>query len=133
MGVLDKIIGGVAAPVVTYLTRRAELSAAKFEARLKFEQAVGDRKAELIRAGLTADMNWEMEFARQAEGSWKDEYTLLVVSIPAVLAFIPSCAPYVAAGFAALSVTPGWYQVMLCSIFLATYGIRFWRRSQSDT
>lgn len=129
----EKIVGVLTSPVVTYLTRRAELKQARFEAELKYEQAIGDRKAELVKAGLTADMNWEMEFARQAEGSWKDEYTLLVVSIPAVMAFVPRLAAYVKEGFLALSETPAWYQIMLVSIFLATYGIRAWRRTQSDT
>jgi hypothetical protein len=131
--ILKDIAGGLAAPVLTHLSRRAELKQAKFEAQLKFEQAIGDRKAELVKAGLTADMNWEMEFAKQAERSWKDEYTLLVVSVPAVLAFVPHYAPIVAMGFDALSKTPIWYQTMFVSIFLATYGIRFWRRTQSDT
>jgi hypothetical protein len=75
MNIIADLVKGLSAPVATYFTRRAELKQAKFEAQLKFEQAVGDRKAELVKAGLTADMNWEMEFARQAEASWKDEYT----------------------------------------------------------
>lgn len=140
MGLLDvlgKVGGGLVAPVATYFTRRAEISAAKFEARLKFEQAKGDRAAKLISDGLAADANWEMEFARQAENSWKDEYTLGVVSIPAVLCFVN--LPWldgpgiVTDGFAALSTTPGWFQILLCSMFGATVGIRWWRRTQSDT
>jgi hypothetical protein len=133
MSVITELVAGLTAPVATYFTRRAELAQARFEAQLKVEQAAGDRKAQLITAGLTADMNWEMEFARQAQSSWKDEYTLLVVSIPAIMAFVPNWAGYVAAGFDSLSKTPYWYQIMFTSIFLATYGIRFWRRTQSDT
>ena len=78
-------------------------------------------------------MNWEMEFAKQAASSWKDEYTLIVVSIPAVMAFIPGLDVYVANGFDALSKTPPWYQLMLITLFFATVGIRYWRRNQSDT
>ena len=128
---------GVVEPVATYFTRRQELKQAKFEAQLKFEQAAGERRAQLIREGLAADANWEMEFARQAATSWKDEYTLIVVSIPAVLAFVRT--PWfdgpaiVGAGFEALTTTPTWYQILLCSMFGATVGIRWWRRSQSDT
>jgi hypothetical protein len=33
----------------------------------------------------------------------------------------------------ALNNTPLWYQIMFGSIFLATYGIRYWRRTQYDT
>lgn len=124
---------GIVEPVANYYTRKQELRQARFEATLKAEQAAGDRRAQLIREGLAADANWEMEFARQAASSWKDEYTLVVVSIPAIMAFIPGCAQYVKDGFTALSDTPLWYQTALLSMFLATVGIRYWRRSQSDT
>lgn len=128
---------GIVEPVADYYKRKQELKQARFEAQLKFEQAAGDRRAQLIREGLAADANWEMEFARQASTSWKDEYTLIVVSIPAVLAFFRT--PWfdgpaiVAEGFAALQATPGWYQILLCTMFGATVGVRWWRRTQSDT
>lgn len=128
---------GIVEPVADYYKRKQELKQAKFEAQLKFEQAKGDRQAQLIREGLAADANWEMEFARQAATSWKDEYTLIVVSIPAVLAFTRTSwfdgPAIVADGFAALAATPTWYQILLCSMFGATVGIRWWRRTQSDT
>lgn len=128
---------GIVEPIADYYKRRQELKQAKFEAQLKFEQAKGDRQAQLIREGLAADANWEMEFARQAAASWKDEYTLIVVSIPAILAFFRTKwvdgPRIVADGFAALAATPTWYQILLCSMFGATVGIRWWRRTQSDT
>ena len=40
--------------------------------------------------------------AEQAATSWKDEYTLIVVSIPAIMAFIPGLDVYVKDGFLAL-------------------------------
>lgn len=134
MGWLGTLLGkGIVEPAVNYMTRRAEIKQARFEAQLKAEQAAGDRRAKLISEGLAADANWEMEFARQANSSWKDEYVLLILSIPVVLCFVPGWAPVVAAGFAALAATPVWYQTAFISVFLATYGIRFWRRTQSDT
>ena len=128
---------GIVEPIANYYMRKQELKQARFEAQLKLEQAAGDRRAQLIREGLAADANWEMEFARQAATSWKDEYTLLVISIPAVLAFVRT--PWmdgpaiVAAGFDSLATTPVWYQILLGSMFGATVGIRWWRRTISDT
>jgi len=137
MAIWDKVLGAVTGPVATYFTRRAELKQARFEAELKFEQAKGDRAAQLIREGLAADANWEMEFARQAQNSWKDEYTLGVVSLPAVLCFVSigtfDGAAVVTRGFAALSGTPLWFQTILGIMFCATVGVRWWRREQSDT
>lgn len=140
MNWLKDVIGGLAAPVVGYLQRRTELKAEAAKQERELSAAIHTRQIELISQGLTADMNWEMEFARQASSSWKDEYVLMVVSIPAVLCFIPKSfeewqggAYYVSQGFEALQLTPLWYQILFCSVFAATFGIRWWRRSQSDT
>jgi hypothetical protein len=127
------LLTGIPQAVADYVNKRQEIKARAVERKEQYEQAIHQRKLDLISQGLTADMNWEMEFARQAEHSWKDEYTLIVVSIPAIMAFIPGLDVYVADGFKALSETPMWYQGILISLFLATVGIRYWRRSQSDT
>lgn len=131
--IVKGIAAGIAGPVVDYLKVRQQLKHEERRQKAEYAEAVHQRKVELVKAGLTADMNWEMEFARQAEHSWKDEYTLIVVSIPAVMAFVPGLDKYVADGFKALALTPSWYQLMLVTLFFATVGIRYWRRTQSDT
>ncbi len=132
MGLLD-FVGEIVKPIGDYFGRRQEIKAQKHTNELKALEAQGERAAQLIRDGLAADMAWETEFAKQAANSWKDEYVLLIVSIPLVLAFVPGMDAYVAAGFAAFAGTPLWYQVMVQTVFYATYGIRLWRRQISDT
>lgn len=133
MGWLTTLLGSVPQAIADYLKVRQETKSAERLRKMEYEDALHKRRLELISQGLAADANWETEFARQAATSWKDEYTLLVVSIPAVMAFIPGLAQYVKAGFEALGETPAWYQLMLITLFFATVGIRYWRRSQSDT
>jgi len=130
---LSSIIGGILKPVGDYFNRRQEIKAVQHQGELEVKKAMYERQAELARQGLAADAAWEMEFAKQAATSWKDEYTLIVVSIPLVMAFIPGTAKYVVDGFASFSNTPIWYQLLVQAIFYATYGIRLWRRNQSDT
>ncbi len=132
MGIWD-IVTGLVKPVTDYFGRRQEIKAVEHANEVKALEAVGERRAKMIADGLAADMAWETEFAKQAASSWKDEYTLIVVSIPLVMAFIPGWSMYVVAGFAAFAGTPMWYQIMVQTIFYATYGIRLWRRNQSDT
>jgi hypothetical protein len=129
----DKLLKNITDPVVQYFNTRQEIKSREKLRKLELQDAIHQRQVDLIKEGLHADMNWEMEFAKQASSSWKDEYTLLVVSIPAILAFVPGCAPVVLEGFAALAQTPVWYQGLLITLFLATVGIRYWRRNQSDT
>lgn len=130
---VGSIISGIFKPIADYFNKRQEIKAVEHTAKLEIIKAEGDRRAQLIREGLAADMAWETEFAQQARSSWKDEYTLIVVSIPLIMAFIPGLSIYVAAGFVAFASTPMWYQIMVQTIFYATYGIRLWRRQQSDT
>jgi len=137
LSAIGTLLGKVPDAVATYYTRKQELKAQAHENELKFEAAKGERQAQLIRDGLAADANWEMEFAKQAVSSYKDEYTLAVVSIPAILCFVKTRtfdgAEIVARGFNALKETPIWFQILLCTMFAATVGVRWWRRSQSDT
>jgi hypothetical protein len=134
------ITGAVLEPVGKWATAREERKALESQMasqeRVKMHElkmAQYDRQIELKKSGLEADAAWEMEFARQAASSWKDEYTLIVISIPAIGCFIPGMDVVVARGFEALSRTPLWYQGVFISLFLATVGIRYYRRQQSDT
>lgn len=133
MSIVTDIITSAIKPIGDYFTKRQELKSIEHQNEVELLKAQGERQSKLASEGLTADANWEMEFARQAATSWKDEYTLLVVSVPAVMCFVPGWDRYVLLGFEALAKAPIWYQVMLVAIFFATYGIRYWRRSQSDS
>jgi len=133
MNIWSDLISGIFKPIGDYFNKRQEIKAIEHQNKIDLLKAEGERKAQLTRDGLAADMAWETEFAKQAATSWKDEYTLLVVSIPLIMAFIPGLAVYVHQGFAAFAATPLWYQVMVQTIFYATYGLRLWRRQISDT
>lgn len=134
--VLKAMLGkGIVEPIAQAYNRRQELKQARFEAQLKFEQAKGDRQAALIAQGLAADATWEIEQIKNS--SWKDEYILLILSIPSILSFIKFSwldgASIVADGFASLEATPEWYRWLIMLVFTAVYGIRIWRRQQYDT
>lgn len=126
---------GIVEPIATYYTRRSELNAAKHEAKMKYENAKGERQARLLEQGLVADATWEIEQIKNS--GWKDEYVLIILSIPSILSFVRTKwfdgAEIVRQGFESLSATPQWYQWLILLVFTATYGIRIWRRQQYDT
>lgn len=130
MDTIGGIVSGVISPVTTFLTRRAELSAQNHANDLAVQKAIGDRQAQLISQGLSADAAWELESIRAA--GWGRHFELLVISIPLILCFTPY-STVVQRGFAALRQTPPWFQWLVMLIFCANYGIRIWRRTQSDT
>jgi hypothetical protein len=128
---ISGIVTGLVSPITTLFARKAELSEAQHVADLAAVKAQGDRQVTLISQGLAADANWEIESLRAGSG-WARNAELIVVSIPMVICFT-RFSSVVKDGFAALSGTPGWYQTILVTIYLANYGIRLWRRQQSDT
>lgn len=136
----ESIVGGITGIVEAGVTKvgdyfiEGQRQAAEKQRRAdEYAEAVHQRKVELIKQGLAADANWEQAFAEQAASSWKDEYTLIVFTIPYIMCFIPGLSPYVDMGFEAIARTPMWYQGIVGSLVLATVGIRMWRRQQSDT
>lgn len=140
MSVLTKILGGVVKPITEYFARRQEIKADDRRQERAIKQAMTERQIDLIKAGLAADLSWEMEFARQARTSWKDEYILLILSLPFILCFIPADfstwmggAYYVVQGLEAIDKLPVWYQLLVGIHFCATIGVRFWRKTQYDT
>jgi hypothetical protein len=133
-GILKAIVGdGVANNVIDYFKKKAEIKATKELRKLELEEATHKRQVELRVQGLTADAAWELESLKAHADGWKDELVLIVLVIPLMLCFIPSTAPYVLTGFHILNQTPPWFRWLIVLIFTAIYGIRVWRRQQSDT
>lgn len=71
------------------------------------------------------DGQWDIEQVRASEGSWKDEWLTLLVSIPLILAFVSDDArDAVRAGFEALSAMPDWYRWAVGVVFAASFGVK---------
>ena len=60
-----------------------------------------------------------------SQSSWKDEYLVILFSIPLILCFMGEWGrDIVEQGFRALETMPEWYQVTLGCIVAASFGIR---------
>jgi len=124
--VVGALLGKVAPKVADYYIAKQEK---KFELKLKkIDVAIAreEAKQKRISESEARDDGWER--AQIANSGWKDEYVLIILSIPLVLSFIPWTVAYVQMGFAALAQTPEWYRWLILLIFTAIYGIRVWRR-----
>lgn len=124
MGFTDIISGlakGFVSPITTYLTSRQQISAQLQENKLKMLQAAGDRQAQLISQGMAETANWEMA-SLQAGQDYRG-FELIVLSIPAVMCFT-HWSYIVERGFHALAQTPGWFQTLFITVYMANYGIR---------
>lgn len=123
---LNKLVsfltGAPVEKVAEYFARKQEL---KYELKLrKLEGAakIAEAKANAQAKAMEQSHEWALLHIRNS--GWKDEFVLLILSIPLIMSFIPGGAVYVSAGFQVLGVTPSWYQWMLISIYAAIYGIK---------
>ena len=109
--------GALLGPIVSGITGFFKDKAALKAARLAGELSV-------IKSAAQNIADWERVMAKGSHNSWKDEYIMLIYSIPVVLIFIPQMQPYVITGFAALAELPDWYTGVFVAISLASFGIR---------
>ena len=116
LSLLLKPLMGVASNAVSgYI----ETKKAKTELKLTTIKATQKLKEDQI-AGKVA---WEASAVDQMKGSWKDEVSLVVLLLPAVLVFTP-LQEHVHQGFLALQDLPSYYHNLLYISVSASFGIK---------
>ena len=125
---IQTIIGPLAELAGGWLKNKANKQAA--EAQLKLTEA--EAKAKIMLSEQTSVADWERIMAEGSKSSWKDEWFVIILSIPLILAFIPGAEGVVDHGFAQLQKAPDWYFYSLGIAISASFGIRsataFFRR-----
>ena len=93
--------------------------------KAKAELAVTEIKAKqkLKEDQIAGKVAWEQSAVDQMKGSWKDEVSLIVLLLPAVLVFTP-LQEHVHRGFIALQDLPTYYHNLLYIAISASFGIK---------
>ena len=117
---LAALIGPISQLAGTWLEGKVEKTKAETGAKVakaKAEAVIMEKKA-------TGEIDWDLEAIKGSQNSWKDEWLVILFSIPLILAFIPGMEEVVANGFAQLETMPQWYQYSLGVIDAASFGVR---------
>ena len=117
---LSALIGPLSSLASTWLEGKVEKTKAETGAkvaRAKAEATIMEKKA-------TGEIDWDLEAIKGSQSSWKDEWLVILFSVPLVLAFIPGMEGVVANGFQQLEAMPQWYQYSLGIIVAASFGVR---------
>jgi hypothetical protein len=85
-----------------------------------------DIAGELAKQGIQIEADWDARAQADMATSWKDEYLLVLFSIPLILSFFPATQEAVLKGFAILGQTPEWYMFLVIGIVSAVYGLRWY-------
>ena len=117
---IQALIGPIASLAGTWLEGKVEKTKAETGAKVakaKAEATIMEKKA-------TGEIDWDLEMARGSQSSWKDEWLVILFSVPLILSFIPGMEGVVANGFEQLGKMPTWYQYSLGVIVAASFGVR---------
>ena len=117
---LASLIGPIANLAGTWFENKVAKTKADGEAKVA-EAKARATVAEKVAAGEVA---WEGKMADATVDSWKDEFALVVLLLPAILVFIPGMRGYVQEGFDVLASLPEWYQYLLYIAISASFGIK---------
>jgi len=118
---IQALIPAIAELAGSWIKGKAEQKAAESKAKV----AKAEAEAEVMKVTATHEAGWEKIMAQGTVHSLKDEWLVLLFSIPLILAF---CGEWgrgiVADGFAALSTMPEWYQYSLGVIVASSFAVR---------
>ncbi len=117
LNLLIKPLLGVAGQAVSGFV---ETKKAKAQLKLTEVQAATKLKQDQI----AGKISWEASAVDQMKGSWKDEFVLLALMIPAICAFLPFMQPHIERGFEILSGLPEYYRHLLYLACSVSLGVR---------
>ena len=127
--IIATLTGQTVESVLEYKAQKIRLKADIVLEKLRGKAAYQAAKTQRAENSEGRDHDWELESIKNS--GWKDEWVIMVLSIPMIAVFIPYLTPHIMAGFVALSATPLWYRSTVMAIYLATFGIRLYRRDMN--
>ena len=77
------------APLASLATTWLEGTVEKSKAKTHAEVALKNAEAIVYEKKATADIDWDLEAIKASNNSWKDEWLVILFSIPMIMAFIP--------------------------------------------
>lgn len=107
-----------------YFKGRNEIKKVELEADKMLVMAETQAKIDKLKKEAEMDYDLDKTAMQNMENSWKDELILIIWLTPVIMSFIPDLQPYVATGFASLSLVPDWYMYILVGMIVVIYGMR---------
>ena len=110
------LIGPISNLAGTWLEGKVEEKKAQSATKVAKAQA----EAVIMQRKLPGEIDWDLEAIKGASSSWKDEWLVILFSVPLILAFIPGMEGVVQKN----NSKRMWYQYSLGVIVAASFGVR---------
>lgn len=106
-------------------TLKVELEAKELDRLHEINLKKLDTASKLAEKGLQVEADWDTSAQQDMKTSWKDEYLMILFSVPLILSFLPYTQQAVLKGFETLEKTPDWYMMLVVGIVSAVFGLRW--------
>lgn len=117
-----KLVTGVLGAGMEMARGWQERKKVRLENELTIAKASTEAKIIRLKTGQEGDIAWENTSIKNA--GWKDEWFTVILSIPAVMCFVPWLAPFVEEGFEALAFCPEWYKWAFLVAVSSSFGYK---------
>ncbi|NTW98328.1 MAG: hypothetical protein HGB35_00010 [Geobacteraceae bacterium] len=124
------IVGELIAGGIDLAKGLIEGTKAKQAKKLEIDLQMMEHKAEIEKAEQAATTSYDLAALQQQGVSWKDEYLMILLSLPFIGSFVPVVQDYVVKGWEYVGKAPLWFQSSFIGVIAATFGLR-WLFSRS--
>lgn len=126
--ILEPIVNLVKEPIVEWQKRKTievENESKERDRQHELNLKKIDIAFELAKQGQQIEADWDTNAQQDMKTSWKDEFYVILFSVPLVMAFIPDMQDIVLKGFETLNKTPDWYMLLITGIVASVFGLRW--------
>ena len=118
------IIGNIVGGITNYFTDGQKQSAKLKQAKVDEQVAISKAKTDMLLNSQDNDFRLDLIAVQNMNKSYKDEYYMVMFSIPMILAFIPGMQEIATTGFKIIAGMPDWYQYLVIGMVVVTFGMR---------
>lgn len=111
----------LASPIAAVANSFLEIRKIKAEGAVKKAEAIVEKEIKIIQN----EIDYDTTAMDGTKYSWKDEYLVIILSLPFIGSFIPKIQDYVSVGWEYVAKAPDWYQWCFYGAIIATFGLRW--------
>ena len=110
--------------VIGYFSDKSKAKAKLRKAELDEKIAISLAKIDILTTTTDNRFKLDMLAMQNMNKSYKDEFFMIMFSLPMILAFIPSMQEVALKGFNVIAKMPKWYVSLVVGMVVVTFGMR---------
>ena len=124
MGIFATLGTAIISGITGYFKDKNEIKKVEVEAEKMLVLAKAEAEANKMKRESEQDYDLDKIAMNAMENSWKDEFLLILFSIPIAMCFFPEYRQYVEDGFKTLNIIPEWFMYIYVAMIVVIYGLR---------